>query len=107
MLFVSRSYLYELLVTDTNSHRAEVKKLEVALTSHVNKDYVFEALQTTLDGLATPDRVAVKIQCYTVFCDVSFTNPFITINDHNHYSAEVKRVFEQNVASLSRKDNAH
>ena len=104
LLFVSRSYLYELLVTDTNSHRAEVKNLEVALTSHVNKDYVFEALQTTLDGLATPDRVAVTIQCYTVFCDVSFTNPFITINDHNHYSAEVKRVFEQNVASLSRKD---
>ena len=58
LLFVSRSYLYELLVTDS-AHRAEVKKLEVALTSHVNKDYVFEALQTTLDGLVTPDRVAV------------------------------------------------
>ncbi|KPZ68566.1 hypothetical protein AN394_03098 [Pseudoalteromonas sp. P1-26] len=104
LLFVSRSYLYELLITDTNSHRAEVKKLEVALTSHVRKEYVFEALQATLDGLATPDRVEVTIQCYTALCDVSFTNPFIIINDHNHYSAEVKRVFEQNVAAIRRKD---
>jgi hypothetical protein len=107
LLFVSRSYLYELFVTDSNSHRAEVKKLEVALTSHVRKEYVFEALQTTLDGLATPDRVAVKIQCYTAFCDVSFTNPFITINNHNHYSAEVKRLFEQNVTTLRQKDTAN
>jgi len=107
LLFVSRSYLYELFVTDTNSHRVEVKKLEVALTSHVHKEYVFDALQTTLDSLATPDRVAVKIQCYTTFCDVSFTNPFITINDHNNYSAEVKRVFDQNVDKLLQKDTTH